>query len=66
MKYILALSILMSTNSFAYVYADESDPLSMRMQQQDNEDRLSALESKAQSNDLEQFEKELHDSMGDI
>ena len=66
MKYILALSILMSTNSFAYVYADESDPLSMRMQQQDNEDRLSALESKAQSNDLERFEKELHDSMGDI
>lgn len=66
MKYILALSILMSSNCFAYVYADETDPLSMRMQQQDNEDRLSALESKAQSNDLEQFAKELGDSSGDI
>lgn len=63
----MALIILISaTNSFAYIYADESDPLSTRMQQQDNEDRLSALESKAQSNDIDQFEKELHDNMGDI
>lgn len=64
-KLLIAL-MLFSANSFAYIYADESDPLSARMQQQDNEDRLSALESKQQSNDLEQFEQELHDNAGDI
>ncbi len=66
MKTILLLMILFSTNSFAYLYADESDPLSARMIQQDNEDRLSALESKQQSNDLEQFEQELHDNAGKL
>jgi len=66
-KLITALMLLISaSNSFAYVYADESDPLSARMQQQDNEDRLSSLESKQQSNDLERFEQELYDNMGDL
>lgn len=62
MKYLLALSILMSSNCFSYIYAEPTDELSIRMQQQDVEDRLNALESKTQSNDLEQFEKELHDN----
>ena len=63
-KLLIAL-MLFSANSFAYIY-DENDSLSRELQQRDIEERIRILESKTQSNDLEQFEQELHDNAGDI
>jgi len=68
MKYILALTILFSSNCFAYVYADDIgdaslDSLSHRMQQQDIEDRLNAIESQQQAAENDRWQKDLFDSV---
>lgn len=67
MKYLLVLSLLISTNCFAYIYAEtgdyELDALSNRMQQQDNEDRLSAIESNLKQQQQDQLQKDLFDSV---
>jgi hypothetical protein len=67
MKYILALSILLSSNCFAYIYAEtgdhDMDELSHRMQQQDTEDRLQAIESQQQEAENQRWQKDLFDSV---
>lgn len=65
-KLLIAL-MLFSANSFAYIYAEtgdhDMDTLSNRMQQQDVEDRLDAIESQQQAAANEQWQKDLFDSV---
>ena len=67
MKYILALSILLSSNCFAYIYENtgdaDLDALNSRMQRQDIEDRLQAIESQQHEAEDQRWQKDLFDSV---
>ena len=67
MKYILLLTMLLTSNSYAYIYAEtgdhDMDTLINRMQQKDVEDRLDAIELQQQNAENDRWQKELFDSI---
>ncbi|HAU1312560.1 TPA: carbohydrate porin [Legionella pneumophila] len=66
-KIILILTILFQSTCFAYIYAEtgdkDLDDLSHRLQQQDIEDRLEAIESRLRDQEQRQWEKDMFDSI---
>ncbi|KTD73280.1 hypothetical protein [Legionella tucsonensis] len=66
-KALFLIAFLFQSTSFAYIYGEtgdqELDSLAYRMQQQDIEDRLYAIESNQRSDEQQQWEKDLFDAV---
>ena len=61
MKFLLALTILMSSNCFSYVYSDDTDEISISIRQQEIENRINAIESKQRFDEQEKSDKDFMD-----